>query len=110
MPTAAPGAPAPTVTTPVIETPVEEVPLQPIIEDENDTPSPTEQVEGRQEFTEAVDDEVPLDNMNLAQNVKHCILHFVELLLAAAVGGTYIASTRKQKREIAKLKDGDEER
>lgn len=83
----------------------------PVMPDEEEETLITE-AGGGQEFTEVQDEEVPLDNTNLAQSVKHCVLHFMELLMAAVVGGAYIGSTRKQKREIAKMKKGhgDEER
>ena len=64
------------------------------------------------ELTSITDEETPLDNMNLAESVRHCILHFIELILAAIMGGAYIGSTRKQKKEIADIKKKleDEER
>ncbi len=70
------------------------------------------QTANEDELTPIVDEETPLDNMNLAESVRHCILHFIELILAAIMGGAYIGSTRKQKKEIADIRKKleDEER
>ena len=109
VPAATPGAAvtpvaavADTVTPPVVQVDDPDVPLS-VLEDEADD----------QEMVGIEDQEVPLANTDLVDNVKHCILHFIEWLLAAIMAGAYIGSTRKQKKEIAELKrelDDEEKR
>lgn len=71
-----------------------------------------EQLVGGQGLTSIEDEDTPLANMNLPHAIRHCILHIIELILAAIMGGVYVGSTRKKKKEIAELKKelGDEER
>ena len=105
---------APIGTVPIDTPPVEQpeipsVPV-PVIPDDGEDEGIINENEDSNEIVKSGDDEVPLDNTDLSKGVKHCILHFLELLLAAVMGGVYAGSTRKQKKEIAKLKGEDEER
>ncbi len=64
-----------------------------------------------QELVEAEDEEVPLAKTSLVEDVKHCILHFLEWILAAVLAGYYVGSTKKQEKKIAELrKDIDDKR
>ncbi len=82
----------------------EEVPLA--VLDEEELPEVADETDGVQELTEVIDEEVPLVNTNLVEDVKHCILHFFEWILAAILSVYYVANTKKQKKEIAELKNG----
>ena len=42
----------------------------------------------------------------IAVGAKHCVTHFLELILAGGVSAYGIGSTRKQKKEINELKKG----
>ena len=88
----------PAAAAPVVAVQDDEVPLAVMdVEDEL-------QESDEQGLTPIEDEETPLANKDLVESVRHCILHFIELILAAIMGGTYIGSTRKQKKEIAALK------
>jgi hypothetical protein len=111
----APVAPTPAAVTapvaPVVTVPDDEVPLA-VLDVEDELQRLAEQIAGEDGLTSIEDEETPLANMNLTASVKHCILHFIELILAAILGGAYVGSTRKQKKEIAEIKKKleDEER
>ena len=110
VPAAAPAALA-TVDDTLIQVEDEEVPLA-VLTDEQEELSEAADSEDEQLLTTVEDEEVPLAN-NVVENVRNCILHFLEWLVAAALGGYYVVSTRKQKKEIAELRrveHDDEER
>ena len=58
-----------------------------------------------QELIESEDGEVPLADTNLVESAKHCILHFLEMLLAGGLFLYNAGSTKKQKKELAELRD-----
>ncbi len=60
-------------------------------------------------LVEVEDAEVPLAGADLTESVKHCILHFFELLLAVVVGTYGVASTKKQKNRIVELRNEKDE-
>ena len=114
------AAPAPVIPVPV-EQPVtdiedQEVPLGVQPEENEDSGSQEEQDEqGQQDDQEDVtidDGDVPLADMNNISDTKHCPVHGSGLLLAAIMGGIFAGSTRKQKKEVNRLKEGlgDKER
>ncbi|MCI8712122.1 MAG: hypothetical protein HFH23_07550 [Ruminococcus sp.] len=109
-----PAAPTPATAvappTPVITVPDEDVPLG-VMDLEDELQRLANQLVGGEGLTSIEDEEVPLANTNLATNVGHYVIHIIELILAVITGGVYVG-TRKQKKEIAKLKKelGDEER
>ena len=120
------AAPAPVIPVPV-EQPVtdiedQEVPLGVQPEENEDSGSQEEQDEqGQQDDQEeqdsqetvTIDDgDVPLADMNNISDTKHCPVHGSGLLLAAIMGGIFAGSTRKQKKEVNRLKEGlgDKER
>ena len=84
------------------------------MEDEDELQSIEDQDEDDQEIAELEDGEVPLVNMDSDQGLGlgHRVMHYTELILAAVMGGAYIGSTRKQKKELSALKKkiDDEER
>ena len=103
--------PLTTAPTPVgIEVPDDAVPLG-VMEDEDELQSIEDQDE---EIAELEDGEVPLVNMDSDQGMGlgHRVVHYTELILAAIMGGAYIGSTRKQKKELSALRKriDDEER
>lgn len=83
-----------------------------VLPEEEDVQVPVEQPEDVQETVNITDEEVPQAEFGGTPSVKHCPMHFIELILAAIMGGAYVGSTRKQKKEIKELKKGlgDEER
>ncbi len=89
--------------TPLVNVPDEEVPLAVIDTDDE---------EDLQELVPVEEEETPLANKTLKESVKHCILHIIELLIAAGLAVFYIGDTSKQKRKIRKLQeqlDSDDE-
>ena len=91
--------------------PDEEVPLA-VVEEDDLVDLDEEQDENEREIEQIEDEEVPLVNVDSGMSQSHRILHYTELILAAVMGGAYIGSTRKQKKEISALKKrrDDEER
>ena len=96
---------APTVVplaAPVVEVEDEEVPLAVMdVEDEIEDDNVEAEDDG---LIELENEEVPLANTNIIENVHHCIMHFIELIIAAALSVYYVGSTKKQKKEITGLK------
>ena len=90
----------------------EKVPLAVLTDEEEELPEAVtvDETEGEAEseeeqtLTDIVDEEVPLTG-NLVEDMKHCILHFFEWILAAILSGYYVVSTKKQKKEIAELRN-----
>lgn len=80
-----------------------------VIDEEDDNP---DQAGNNPQEEDIEERETPLAVMDNAADAQHCPLHILELILTAVMGGAYIGSTRKQKKEIAKLEDklGDKER
>ena len=74
-------------------------------DEEDEIPDVANEIESEEELilTEVTDEEVPLAN-NLVEDVKHCVMHFFEWILAAILAGYYVVSTKKQKKEIAELR------
>jgi len=109
-PVVTPAAAAVTPPAPVVTVPDEEVPLG-VMDLEDELQRLAEQLVGGQGLTSVEEEDVPLANTNLAANVRHYVIHIIEVILAVLTGGVYIG-TRKQKKEIAELKKGleDEER
>lgn len=97
---------------PEIVIPDEDVPLTVVNDDEEEVQAPVEQPEDVQETVNITDEDVPLADMGGTPNAKHTPLHYAELILAAVLGGVYVGSNRKQRKEIKELKKelGDEER
>ena len=77
----------------VVDPEEDEVPLP--VEDEEDT-----------EIEDIEDDPLPMSSPDLIVGAKHCITHFLELILAGGVTAYGFGSTRKQKKEIDDLKKG----
>lgn len=107
VPAVAPAIPA--AVTPVVPVPPavpevddpvvvedEEVPLA-VMDDENETVNDPE-------LEELEDEEVPLANSNLTQSTRHRIMHIIELIMAVAMSVFYVGDTKKQEKEISKLK------
>ncbi|WP_300773346.1 hypothetical protein [uncultured Acetatifactor sp.] len=73
--------------------------------EDEDVPLPVEEDE-EPEMEDLEDDTVPLSSPDLVVGAKHCITHFLELILAGGVTAYGFGSTRKQKKEIDDLKRG----
>ena len=112
-PAVVPLAAAPTPAPAGVTVPDDTVPLA-VLEEEDELQSIEDQDEDDQAVVQLDDGEVPLANIETDQGmgVSHRILHYTELILAAIMGGAYIGSTRKQKKELSALRKriDDEER
>ena len=74
-------------------------------EEEEEVPLPVEDEDDSGEVD--IDDEtLPLVSPDLVMGTKHCISHFLELILAGGVTAYGFGSTRKKKKEIDELKKG----
>ncbi|MCM1025987.1 MAG: hypothetical protein NC432_06100 [Roseburia sp.] len=62
-----------------------------------------------EEDTESIDIEeetAPLASAGVIEGAKHCVFHFLELILAGGTAAYGVGSTRKDKKKINDLKNG----
>ena len=106
-PTPAAAAVAPVA--PVVTVPDNEVPLGVMEQEEEPEELINQPIEN--ELMQIEDEDVPLASTDLAASGRHWVIHIIELILAAIMGGTYV-ETRRQKKELLELKKRleDEER
>lgn len=52
------------------------------------------------------DETAPLASPGVIEGTKHCIFHFLELILAGGTAAYGVGSTRKDKKKIDDLKNG----
>lgn len=73
--------------------------------EEEDVPLPVDEEE-ESDLEDIEDEDLPMSSSDVIMGAKHCITHFLELILAGGVTAYGFGSTRKQKKEIDDLKKG----
>ena len=75
-------------------------------EEEEEVPPLAVEEEDEQEVIDIEDDTTPLASPEVVAGAKHCITHFLSLILAGGTAAYGVGSTRKDKKEIDELKKG----
>ncbi len=75
-------------------------------EEEEETPPLAVEAEEEEETVEIEDEEQPLASPSVIAGAKHCIFHFLELILAGGTAAYGVGSGRKEKKKIDELKKG----
>ena len=75
-------------------------------EEEQTPPLAVEEEEEPEETVEIDEPEQPLASPSVIAGAKHCIFHFLELILAGGTAAYGVGSGRKDKKKIDELKKG----